>query len=148
MKWSNVTALSDLPSASSSLSSLRSLLSSSSNCSFRLRLLVRMSGPTVSLLPPPPVTMPPSSSSSSPKSAPLTPIDLGAWKYSDVIAVGMGGEYVRLMSDAFGCQPAARKAGSLRTEALTVIKRSPTPSLICERYAVRSWYRTKLDHSV
>jgi hypothetical protein len=58
--------------------------------------------------------------------------------------VGIGGEYVRLMSAALGTQPAARNAGLFRTAELTLIRRSPTPSLIEERYAVRSWYRTKL----
>jgi hypothetical protein len=58
--------------------------------------------------------------------------------------VGMGGEYVRLMSAALGTQPAARNAALLRTAEFTLIRRSPTPSFIEERYAVRSWYRTKL----
>lgn len=43
-----------------------------------------------------------------------------------------------------GTQPAARKAGLFRTDELTLMRRSPTPSLIVDRYAVRSWYITKL----
>jgi len=124
-------------SKSSSLSSLRSLLSSSPNCSFRRLLFVFNAGPTVSLLPPPPVTIPPSSSSS-PKLVPGRPADRGAWKYSDATAVGIGGEYVRLISAALGTHPAARNAGLLRTDVLTLISRSPTPSLMHERYAVLS----------
>ena len=78
--------------SSSSLSSLRSLLSSSSSSSLRRRRFAFSVGPTVSLLAPP-VTMPPSSSSSPPKpSGALRPAERGAWKYSDVMAVGMGGE--------------------------------------------------------
>jgi hypothetical protein len=50
--------------------------------------------------------------------------------------VGMGGEWVRftwaLFVDAVD-QPAARNPGVLRTELLTLIKRSPIPSLIVER---------------
>jgi hypothetical protein len=44
---------------------------------------------------------------------------------------------VRLISDALADQPAARKAGLLRTDELTLIKRSPMPSLILVRYEVR-----------
>jgi hypothetical protein len=43
------------------------------------------------------------------------------------------------MSEAFGCHPEARNEGLLSTEALTLISRSPTPSLMLERYEVRSW---------
>jgi hypothetical protein len=125
-------------SSSSSLSSLRSLLSSSSSCSFLRRRFAINVGPTVSLLPPP-VTMPPSSSSSPKPSGDLRPAERGAWKYSEVMAVGIGGEYVRLMSAALGIHPAARNAGLFRTLESTLINRSPTPSLIEERYAVRSW---------
>src|SRR5947209_3011844 len=48
------------------------------------------------------------------------------------------------MSCALDTQPAARKAALLSTLESTLIKRSPTPSLIDDRYAVRSWYSTKL----
>ena len=52
-----------------------------------------------------------------------------------------------MISFAFGTHPAARNAGLFRTLELTLISRSPTPSFIVERYAVRSWYRTKLPRS-
>lgn len=75
-------------SSSSSLSSLSSLLSSSSCCSFLRRLRGCNVGPIVSLLPWPVSNVPSSSSS-----CPVGIADLGgAWKYSDVTAVGMGGE--------------------------------------------------------
>lgn len=49
------------------------------------------------------------------------------------------------MSAALDTQPAARKAALLRTLESTLINLSPTPSLIDDRYAVRSWYKTKLQ---
>jgi hypothetical protein len=51
------------------------------------------------------------------------------------------------MSEAFGCHPDARNEGLLSTEALTLISLSPTPSLMLERYEVRSWYMTNLEPS-
>lgn len=41
-------------------------------------------------------------------------------------------------------QPAARKPGVLRTELLTLMRRSPIPSLIVERYDVRNCQIVKL----
>lgn len=41
-------------------------------------------------------------------------------------------------------QPAARNPGVLRTESLTVIKRSPIPSLIVDKYEDRSCQIVKL----
>ena len=54
----------------------------------------------------------------------------GPEKYSDVKAVGIGGEYVRLTSAALVDHPAARKPGLLRTDELILISRSPIPSLM------------------
>lgn len=42
-------------------------------------------------------------------------------------------------------QPAARKPDVLRTELLTLIRRSPMPSLIVDRYEVRSCQIVKLN---
>jgi hypothetical protein len=42
-------------------------------------------------------------------------------------------------------QPAARKPGVLRIELLTLIKRSPMPSLMVERYEERSCQMAKLS---
>ena len=97
----------------------------SSICSRRLsrRRLMALPGPNVS--PPPPVSIPPSSASSSR----VNPVDLGAaWKYSEAIAVGIGGEWVRLMCEGFDRQPAALKGAVLRKVSLMVMRRSPTPS--------------------
>jgi len=69
-------------SASSSLSSLRSLLSSSSICSLLRLLLVAGAGPMVSLLLRP-VTTPPSSSSSGHDVMRWIPGTTGPWKYSE-----------------------------------------------------------------
>lgn len=52
------------------------------------------------------------------------------------------------MSGALADHPARRKPGLFRTEELTVMRRSPTPSLIVERYAVRSCQMRKLELSV
>lgn len=41
-------------------------------------------------------------------------------------------------------QPAARKPGVFRTESLTLISRSPIPSLIVERYEERNCQIVKL----
>lgn len=68
--------------------------------------------------------------------------------------VGIGGEYVRLMFAVADCvlgfvgaedQPAARKPGVLRMELLTLMRRSPIPSLIVDRYDVRSRQIAKLN---
>lgn len=42
-------------------------------------------------------------------------------------------------------QPAARNPGALRTALLTLIRRSPIPSLIVERYDDRNCQMVKLD---
>lgn len=52
---------------------------------------------------------------------------------------------MRLISDALADHPAARKAGLLRTEELTLIKRSPMPSFMLDRYDVRRYQIAKLD---
>lgn len=44
-----------------------------------------------------------------------------------------------------GDQPAARKPGVLSTELFTLIRRSPIPSLMTERYEVRSCQIVKLE---
>lgn len=86
-----------------------------------------MPGPTVSPALPP-VTMPPSSISSSGVTV-ARPADLGAaWKYSDAIAVGIGGECVRFMFAGLGRNPAALKLAVFKKASLIVIRRSPTPS--------------------
>jgi hypothetical protein len=61
------------------------------------------------------------------------PAGRGAWKYSDAMAVGMGGECVRLMCDGLVRQPAALKPGVFRKASLMVMRRSPTPSLMVFR---------------
>jgi hypothetical protein len=69
----------------------------------------------------------------------------------------MGGEYVRLMREPLswavvvaladvGTQPAARKPGVFSIELLTFMRRSPIPSLIEERYDVRSCQIVKLEY--
>lgn len=72
------------------------------------------------------------------------PLTAGPRKYSELKVVGMGGEYVRLISDALADQPAARKAGLFRTDELTLIRRSPMPSLMLDRYEVRRYQIAKL----
>lgn len=68
----------------------------------------------------------------------------------------MGGEYVRFTREplsvvvvvAFadvGTQPAARKPGVFSIELLTLMRRSPMPSLMVERYDVRSCQIVKLE---
>jgi hypothetical protein len=66
--------------------------------------------------------------------------------------VGIGGEYERLRWEELWVlgyaevvdQPAARKPGVFRTESLTVMSRSPIPSLIVERYEERNCQIAKL----
>jgi uncharacterized protein with LGFP repeats len=91
-----------------------------------------MPGPTVSPAPPPVINVPSSVSSSRPFET--RPADLGgAWKYSDAIAVGIGGECVRFMFAGFGRQPAALNPAVFKKASLIVIRRSPTPSDIVSR---------------
>ena len=63
----------------------------------------------------------------------------------------MGGECVRLIWAALGSavadHPAERKQGELRIEELTLMSRSPTPSLIVARYEVRSCQMVNLRPS-
>lgn len=70
--------------------------------------------------------------------------------------VGMGGEEALLACAAAAWllglvdpenHPAARKPGVLRTELFTLISRSPTPSLIVDRYEVRNCQMVKLTIS-
>lgn len=66
--------------------------------------------------------------SSSPSSSSGSAATRGAWKYSDAIAVGIGGEWVRLMRAGFGRQPVDLKGAELRKPSFSVNSRSPTPS--------------------
>ena len=59
-------------------------------------------------------------------------------------AVGIGGEYVLLMSASFGVQPAVRKLGSFNMLESTLMSLSPTPSFMFVRYEVRSCQMRKL----
>lgn len=76
--------------------------------------------------------MPPSSFSSS-KFVVDRPAATGALKYSDVTAVGMGGECVRCLLDGLVRHPAALKPGVFKKASLIVMRRSPTPSLMVLR---------------
>jgi hypothetical protein len=58
---------------------------------------------------------------------------LEAWKYSEAMAVGIGGEWVRLIWEELGRHPAALKAAELTKPSFTVRRRSPTPSVISFR---------------
>jgi hypothetical protein len=49
------------------------------------------------------------------------------------MAVGIGGEWVRLTCDEFGRQPADLKGTVLMLLSLTEMRRSPTPSAISLR---------------